>query len=455
MGLGFGLRLEQNQKLIMTPELRQAIKILQLSSQELSDYLNEQVLDNPLIELKEEITVPEKKESDIDWEDYMREMRETPEPGIPREVKSEFPFENLVTRGTSLQEHLYSQLGLQILSEDDKRVAQYLIGNIDAVGYLSVTVEQTQNDLKVRSSQVLEVLSILQSFDPPGVCSRNLQECLLIQLKQKGLLDYHLRVLVENHLENIGQGKLNKVAQLLNIPIIKVQEMADIIRSLNPKPGASFGTGEEIRYIVPDVFVERIDGEYIVLLNDNHVPLLTINKTYSSILNKSNNVDETTRNFVESKLNQAVWLIRSIEQRRTTIYQVAVALVNQQRDFFDQGIRFLKPLNLKQVAGEVGVHESTVSRATANKFIQTPHGTFEFKFFFNGGFNTGQGDSTSSESIKQMVSEIIKAEDSAKPYSDQKVADLLKGRGIEIARRTVSKYREELGIPNTGQRRRY
>lgn len=457
MSLNFGLRLEQNQKLIMTPELRQAIKILQLSAMELNDYVNQMITDNPLVEVveDEQAQKPDKKETEIDWSNFLQDLRELSRNRQPREVKDEFPFEKLFSHEISLQEYLISQLGLLSVSEQEYRIARYLIGNVDSAGYLTVTPAEAAADLKTEESLCGKVLQVIQGFDPPGVCATNLCECLLLQLKMKGLNDPLLIDLVKNHLENIAAGKMNRVAQCLNISINQVQELADVIKSLNPKPGASFGGDEEIRYIVPDVIIERLDDEYVILVNDGHVPRLTINHTYSSILNKNSNVDEETRDFVENKLNQAVWLIRSIEQRRSTIYQVTENLVKMQREFFDQGIKHLKPLTLKQVAEKVGVHESTVSRATSNKYLQTPHGIFEFKFFFTSGLTTDQGDSASSESIKRSLQEIIKGEESTKPYSDQKLADIMKSRGINIARRTVTKYREELGIPNTGLRRRY
>lgn len=465
MNLNYGLRIEQSQKLIMTPELRQAIKILQLSLLELSNYVDQMITENPLIEIKEEQysskeemdlkdKSSETKDSEIDWEDYFNEKNDPSETREKKEVKAELPFENYMTRGINLQEHLYSQLGCLALDKIECCIAHYLIGNIDPCGYMSVTAEQAANDLNVTAEQVEKALKVVQNLDPPGIGARNLSECLLIQLKQKGLNDPLLINFVNNYLELMATGKLSRVAQALNVPVMQVQEMADLIKTLNPKPGASFGGGD-IRYIVPDVLVERIEDEYIIHMNDNYLPRLTINKTYSSILKNSEKTDDSTRDFVENKLNQALWLMRSIEQRRTTIFQVANALVKTQRAFFDYGIKHLKPLTLKQIAEQINVHESTVSRATDNKYIQTPHGIFEFKFFFGSGLHTDSGESASSESIKRLLQEIVKGEDPAKPYSDQKLSDILQKRGINIARRTVSKYREEIGIPNTGFRKRY
>lgn len=461
MNISFGLRLEQTQKLIMTPELRQAIKILQLSSIELTDYLNQMIMDNPLIDIKDEtpeVDPVKETKQEINWEDYLRdlqEVRDKVERNSSREVKPEITYDNLLTRGTSLEEHLFSQLGVIPLTREEKRIARYLIGNVNSIGYLTVTLEQVAEDLGVKKEKAEKVLSLIQNFDPSGICARSLCECLLIQLRQRDELSEELCTLVENHLENIGAGKLNKVAQMMNLSVARIQELADLIKTLNPKPGASFGGGEDIRYIVPDVTVERIDDGFVILVNEGHIPHLTINKTYSSILNKASDADVNTKEFVENKLNQALWLMRSIEQRRMTIYQVASELVKMQEEFFLHGIKYLKPLTLKQIAEKVGVHESTVSRATSNKYIQTPHGIFEFKFFFTAGLSTDRGESASTESIRHLLLEIVKNEDPKKPYSDQKLADILQERGISIARRTVTKYREELSILNAGQRKRY
>jgi RNA polymerase sigma-54 factor len=359
-----------------------------------------------------------------------------------------------MSKGTSLHEHLYTQLGYLALSKTDHYIARYLIGNMNSCGYIYVPFEQAAADLKVSVKQVKKAIAIIQGFEPSGVGASSLSECLIIQLRQKGIEDEILYELITNHLELIASGKLNRAAQILGVPVARIQKMADLIKTLNPKPGASYGCGD-IRYIVPDVTVERIDDDFVIYLNDNHIPNLTINKAYSAILKKSNNADDSTRDFVESKLHQALWLIRSIEQRRMTIYQVTNALVKTQRPFFKHGIKYLKPLTLKQIAEQINVHESTVSRATDNKYIQTPQGIFDFKFFFSSGLQTNSGEAASSESIKRLLQEIIKEEEPTKPYSDQKISNIIQARGISIARRTVAKYREEIGIPNAGFRKRY
>ena len=461
MNINYGLKLQQSQKLMMTPELRQAIKILQLSAIELGQYVNQILLENPLMEVKEEATPfsnEQRKEKDINWEEYLRDYRENRNyrgfTGM-REVKEEFSLENLVVQDINLQEHLLSQLGCLSLTFLQQRVGQYLIGNINPAGYLMVTAEQAASDLKVPQKLVKEVLQFIQNFDPSGVGARNLRECLLLQLKQQNILNEDLMKLIGKHLADLGDGKYHKVADALNLSVIRIQELADIIKQLNPKPGASFASGERIRYIAPDIFIEQVGGEYIIMLNDRLLPSLAISQAYNSIYLREGVVDENTKKFVENKLNQAMWVIQSIEHRQKTLYRLAKILLKKQRQFFDKGIKYLQPLTLKQVAGELEVHESTVSRATTNKYIQTPHGLFELKFFFSSGYKLDTGISASAESIKKLIQEIITTEEPTRPYSDQALAELLQEKGLNIARRTITKYRHELGILNRGQRRRY
>ncbi|MGI6587247.1 MAG: RNA polymerase factor sigma-54 [Peptococcia bacterium] len=451
MKLDYGLKLEQSQKLMITPELRQALQILQFSSLELAQYVNQILSENPLLEIKEE----EKKENEITWEDYFHEMQKQPDYTGSQEVKEEFPLENIVVRDLNLQDYLLSQLGYLSLTPLEQKIGRYLIGNVNSAGYLTISVEQSAHDLQVRKEQVEKILRFIQNFEPAGVGARNLRECLLLQLKQKNIQEQDLRRVIENHLEDLGAGKFMKVAETMNLSVLRIQELADFIKTLNPKPGASFSNGEQICYIIPDIFVERVEGEYIILLNDYLVPRLMINQTYRSVFREDNEVDKKTRGFVENKLNQALWVMRSMEQRRKTLYQIAEVLLKKQREFFDKGIKYLRPLTLKQVAVEMDVHESTVSRATTNKYMQTAHGIFELKFFFSPGLKMSTGKSMSTESIKRMLQEIIKNEDSAKPYSDQKLAELLQEKGVCIARRTITKYRHELGILSKAQRRRF
>jgi len=471
MRMGYGLNVVQTQNLIMTPELRQAITILQLSSLDLSTYIEQQLQENPLLELREEgneseggaaaegkpvDTGEEKPDYDLDWEEYFQDGSDL---GTARrgkqEVRQEYSYENFLSQSATLSEHLLLQLNLSTCRGRDRAIGEYLIGNIDENGYLQMSLQEVAFRLKADPSEVAGVLTMIQGFDPPGVGARDLVECLSIQVKQLGIKNEILNKLINNYLMDLAKGKLNRIAHNLGVPVQEVQEAADILKTLDPKPGRNFTSLNETRYIVPDVVLEKVEGEYIILVNDVNIPRITINSTYRSVLSKDKNYDSGTRRFVESKLNAAAWLIRSIEQRRLTLYRVTNCLVELQRDFLDYGVKYLKPLNLKKVAEMVGLHESTVSRATSNKYIQTPQGVFEMKYFFSTGLNNDAGTATSTESIKKMLQEIVTGEDTRAPLNDQRIAELFRQRGIKISRRTVAKYRDELGIPPIRKRKRY
>lgn len=471
MRVGYELNIEQTQKLIMTPELRQAITVLQLSSLELNAYIQQQLQENPLLELREDDyeqsreeegdVLPGKDESsrkefDVDWEDYFHDSSDlgmTGRGGV--EEQPEYSVENFLTRVPTLADHLLFQLSLQNCSEEERAIGEYLIGNIDDNGYLRCSIQDAAQFLGTAEEKVEEVLALIQTFDPPGTGGRNLRECLMIQVKQLGIEDDLLIRVIDRHLEDLARGKFSKMAQVLDVPLQEIQRVADIIKTLDPKPGRKFGGAEGVRYIVPDVVVEKVDGEYIVLVNDVMYPRIHINSAYRSVLSREKNCDSGIRRFVEKKLNAAMWLIRSIEQRRLTLYKVARCLVDLQRDFLDYGVKHLKPLNLKQVAEIVGLHESTVSRATSNKYIQTPQGVFEMKYFFSTGLSDLSGSMVSSESIKKMIAELVAAEDPRNPLNDQRISEILYEKGIKISRRTVAKYRDELGIPPIRMRKRY
>ncbi|ACV64631.1 RNA polymerase, sigma 54 subunit, RpoN [Desulfofarcimen acetoxidans DSM 771] len=472
MRMGYGLHVEQTQKLIMTPELRQAITVLQLSSLELSMYIDQQLQENPMLEVREDdldrIEENEgaegdasggeeelsRQECDVDWEEYFHDS----DLDLGRREKlaeqSGSGYENFLTQAPNLTEYLMMQLNLSRCGDYLKAIGEYIIGNVDHNGYLHVSVKEIAEQLEVSQSKVEQALSVIQSFDPLGVGASSLQECLLIQVRYLNIKNKLVAELIEKYLPDIAKGRLNQIAQQLGVAVTEVQEAADIIKTLDPKPGRNFSATNDVRYIVPDVIVERVEGEYIILVNDSSVPRLTINTAYRSVLTQDK-FDLQTRRFVESKLNSAAWLLKSIEQRRLTLYKVASCLVDLQKDFMEYGVKHLKPLNLKTVAEIVGLHESTVSRATSNKYIQTPQGVFEMKFFFSTGLTSAGGGMTSAESIKKTLRELIASEDARKPLNDQKISDIFAERGIKISRRTVAKYRDELNIPPLKQRKRY
>lgn len=460
MQLGYGLTLEQTQKLILTPELRQAIAILQMSTLDLNQFVEKELQENPILEkvVEEQGKADqwdEREESfDIDWQNYFQDSSDLGYYQGPSRERNDYNFEAFTAKAPNLAEHLNFQLSISGCAPVLRPVVAYLIGNLDYRGYLMISLQDVASQMGIEIQQAEAALAVLQGMEPVGVGARTLTECLLLQVKYLNLKDPLLEPLISGYLEDLAGGRYNKIATQLGVTVHQVQQAADQLKLLDPKPARNFSGADGVRYIVPDVTVERVEGEYVILVNDTATPRITVNETYKGAL-RDNGIDSATRKYVEDKLNSAVWLIRGIEQRRLTIYRVAKALVDLQRGFLDGGVKFLKPLNLKDVAQQLELHESTISRATANKYMQTPQGVFEMKYFFSTGIKHSQGNEVSTTSIKQLLQEIVAEEDPQKPLSDQKIADVMKAKGIKISRRTVTKYRDELGILSTNQRKRY
>jgi len=459
MRLGFELTLEQSQKLIMTPELRQAIQMLQFTSQELTQYLEKQMETNPLLEIEskesneESIDAHTNKQDDIDWKEYIGQYDDISYKNFSNKEDKEYAFENYIATETSLKDHLLFQLHLALFDEKEKEIGEFIIESIDKNGYLNNSLEDLSRILNVNQLQVESVLSIIQTFDPIGVGARDLKECLMIQLKANNIEDPNAYLIVENHLEDLGQNRISKISKELNLNLKSIQVICDLIKSLQPKPGSGFAhVSDEIKFIASDVSLQYIDGEYVILVNDITAPRLTISSFYKELLSRTE--DQNITEFLTQKLNSAMWMVKSIEQRRSTIYKVVEAIVKFQQDFFDKGRKSLKPLTLKEVADYIGVHESTVSRATSGKYIQTPRGIYELKFFFSSGVSSDDGG-IAATSIKSMIKELIDKEDAVKPFSDQQIVNMLKEKNIIISRRTVAKYRDELRIPSSSGRRRF
>jgi len=465
----------------MTPQLQQAIKLLQLSRMELMDVVREELEENPVLEEGQE--PPEDKAqseedpaaetnaenapealkevegeqdgmSDIDWKTYLESYSLGGTTANSYEDDEDRPsYENLLTRKPSLTDHLMWQLGLSRLENRERAIAGEIIGNIDDDGYLQVSIEELSVQTGCDPAQAEKVLAAIQDFDPPGVASRNLQECLLKQVEQLGMTEDVVGIILRDHINDLETRRYQVIARGLQIPLDDVFSAAKFISSLDPRPGSQFGQ-EDVHYITPDIFVHKISDEYVVVLNDEGLPNLRINSFYRNALSGAEQLDEKAGEYIQEKLRGALWLIKSIHQRQRTIYRVTKSIVKFQRDFFDRGVEHLKPLVLRDVAEDIEMHESTVSRVTTNKYVQTPQGLFELKYFFNSGINTTGGDSVASESVKSKIKEIITAEDLRKPFSDQKIVELLRGQGIDIARRTVTKYREMLGVGSSTQRKR-
>lgn len=459
MELGYNLTLKQAQKLIMTPELRQAIELLQFTSLELDEYLENQIEKNPLLEM-EEIKKDddnddnvEEVEEDIDWEEVIENYDDISYKPQNEKDQKEYTYENFISYSPSLKEHLLIQIKLVFFDDKDIEIGEVLIDYIDENGYFNGDLDEIGEELNVETEVLENILQKIQTLDPIGVGSRDLKECLMIQLKEKNVLEPIIYEIIENHLEDIATNRLQKISKELGIGLKEVQEYCDLIKTLEPKPGRGYsGEEREVKYIVPDVILREIDGEYIILLNDITAPRLNINSYYKELITKSS--DSNTTDYLKEKLNSALWIIKSIEQRRMTIYNVVNSILKHQKEFLEEGEKALKPLTLKDVAVDIDVHESTVSRAINGKYIQTPQGLFELKYFFTSGVSSKKGD-LSSTSIKSIINDLIENEDPTKPLSDQKITDILKEKGISISRRTVAKYRDELNIPSSTLRRRY
>ncbi len=458
MKLGYDLTLEQSQKLIMTPELRQAIQMLQYTSLELNNYIKQEMEVNPLLEWEkpaegvQEVAETEIKldETEIDWKEYLEKYDDISYKVEVDKNKKDYSFENYTSYGETLKDYLIEQLNMINIDASDYKTGEYIIQNIDNNGYLIATVEEMAEQLKHSAEEIETILSVIQAFEPYGVGARNLKECLLIQLKDEK--NYKIKQIVEDHLEDIAQNKIAVISKALGISNIKTQEYIDIIKSLEPKPGRSFKGSEDVKYIIPDATIEEINGEFYIFINDITGPRLNINEYYRNLLKTTK--DQKTTEYLESKFNSAMWIIKSIEQRRQTMYKVIESILKYQKDFFLYGEKRLNPLTLKDVAEDIEMHESTISRATSGKYVQTPRGLFELKYFFTAGLSARIGE-ISTTSVKSIIKGIIKDENPKKPLSDQVITDMLKAREIIISRRTVAKYREELNIPSSSMRRRF
>jgi RNA polymerase sigma-54 factor len=466
MKLDYQLKLEQTQKLIITPELKLAIMLLQFSTLELLDYIQEELLNNPVLEIREgeekevELSRDEEPfaasaEGEFPWEEYFRDMGLDPAAPAGKTAQPDWAptVENCAGEPGTMLEDLLGQLRLMPLSPRQYSIAAYLVGNLDSNGYLRGDLHELACALGVALEELESVLEILHGLEPPGIASRNLQECLLLQLANLDSPPPLAVEIVRRYLPATADGRYRHIASRVGCDLEEVRDAVDFIRTLNPKPGSIFGGGDEARYIIPDIIVEKVGRDYIVIGNDSGIPQLTIGPFYQRLL-QNGCKDEQLSTFIKNKLEKAYWLIRSIEQRRLTLIKVSQQIVQIQKPFLEHGIKRLKPLILKDVAQQVGVHESTVSRATTNKYIQTPRGLFSFKFFFSSGLAGEDGEDYSSHSIKTYLRELIDTEDCQSPLSDQQLTDLLQEKGIIISRRTVAKYREELAIPASYRRRR-
>lgn len=444
MRLDFNLQLQQEQKLIMTQEMQLAVKMLQLTSFELIEYIEDQLVENPLLEAENE----DKPEIDP-IEDYISSLQKEGIDFMEMEDGKEYvsPF-HFIAEESSLWDCLREQLRLIPLNKSLYRVGEYIIDNINENGYLTVDIENISSRFGIDLNRTGEMIEIIQSLDPPGICARNLSECLILQLKRKEIEDRVLENIILNMLEDVGEGRIQKISTLNDISLEKTKEYIDIIKALDPKPGIRL-CSDTTRYIIPDVYIEKIDGQYVISVNEESIPQVKVNNGYKRMLRNKNSPEYM---YVKEKLQSAIWLIKSIEQRMSTIKRVVKAIFEYQIDFFEVDSGLL-PLTLKQIAETTELHESTISRAVNGKYVQTPKGLFEIKNFFIKGIQNKKGEDISTLKIKNRIKEIVKEENHKKPFSDQQISDMLRNEGIDISRRTVAKYREEMGILASSKRK--
>jgi RNA polymerase sigma-54 factor len=473
------------QQLVMTPQLQQAIKLLQLSRIELQEMVTTELQENPVLEEVPagEVEAAEQARSEVqpgpaeqaeepvlnrelsavdkigtlDWQEYIDTHSNSMHGSLTAEAISEDgegppSWENSLTKKTSLEDHLIWQLRLSKISEKEENIGLYIIGNLNENGYLAMPLEDVCAATETTLEEAEAILRRIRFFDPVGVAARDLRECLLAQLESLGLSDHLAARIVADHLGHLESKRYEKLARELGVGIDEIADAAHVIGSLEPKPSRGFEQ-DEVRTVLPDVFVEKVGDDYVIYLNDDGVPRLRVSSLYRRMVGQEGEAEEQARQYLQEKVRAATWLIKSIQQRQQTLFRVTQSIFKFQREFLDYGVSQLKPMVLRDVAEDIHMHESTVSRATANKYVYTPQGLFELKFFFQSGIRGGNGEDVASETVKEKIRGIIAAENPQKPYSDQHIAAMLSTNAIEIARRTVAKYREAMGILPSSKRR--
>jgi RNA polymerase sigma-54 factor len=499
MGIQLKQGLRQQQNLVMTPQLQQAIKLLQLNHMELAELINQELTENPVLEEISENEAPEDNlataagdetfdpeiqqqndeasqvqeqkpeeqslagKDEVNWDAYLEDYNEgSGSAPSMKETPDETPtYENTLTKTTSLEEHLQWQLSMLNLMENEQRVAGLIIASLNDDGYFEgdLTAIAARAGIEVEDAE--EILKMIQLFDPIGIGARNLKECLLIQARLLQPRQPVVETIIENHMVELEKHNIPAIAKALAIPIEQAVEAQKIIHEFEPRPGNLF-TEPDTQYIQPDIFIQKVGDQYVIHMNDDGIPRLRVSNYYKSIVQKENaavaqgkETEGKAKEYVQDKLRAALWLIRSIQNRQKTIYKVTEAILARQREFFEKGARFLKPMVLKDIAADVGMHESTISRVTTNKYVHTPVGTFELKYFFNSSIASSDGgDAVASSAVKERIKQLITKEDPKRPLSDQQLVDLLAKENVDIARRTVAKYREMLHILPSSKRKR-
>ena len=470
MEMKMNLNLKMNQKLVMTPMLQQAIKLLPLARLELAQLVRQEIIDNPVLEemLEDDVdSLDERKKEDeeenydvessqdsqeqeIDWDSYFQNNIDQ---GMSAESLAERPsIEATYKKEISLSDHLFWQLNLTIDSDWDKFIGSCIIGNIQKDGYLGADLSEIAHTCQTDEPNVERVLKIIQKFEPAGVAARSLQECLMIQAEELAETHPLVNKLIDKYLDRLEETYLANVAAELKTNQDNVLEALKIIKEFSPKPGIAFNS-ETVDYVRPDLVVIKTDEGYDVSLNEDGIPNIKINAFYQNLLNTTK--EGKTKEYLDEKYRSALWLIKSIDQRRQTIYKVGKSIIKLQKSFLDNGLSYLQPMVLKDVAKDIEMHESTVSRITTNKYIDTPQGIYELKFFFHSGIKSYIGNSLSSIRVKNMIKEVVAEENSNKPYTDDQMVQVLMRKNAKIARRTITKYRKELNIPPASKRKKF
>jgi len=456
---------------VLSPQLQQSLLILQVPLLELHNLVQQEMETNPVLEeLPSELSPEERngaessaddnfKEEfeklatlDEEWRDYMAQSGSYTGGSHEAKDKRQFFFDSIAVQET-LQQHLMTQLNQTVLNASDRKTEELIIGNIDDNGFLQSTPEEMALSSGIAKEDFEKMLALIQSFYPPGVGARDLRDCLLIQLQREGKESSLECKIISEHMEDLGKRRFPEIARRMNISVEEVQKCANNIAQLNPRPGQAFAAAPQ-NYVLPDVTVEKVDGDYQIILNNEQIPHLRISNIYKDIIAQSDNGSEV-KDYVRDKIRSGKFLIRSIHQRQQTISNIAQQIVSRQRDFLDHGSSHLKPMTMKEIADAVGVHETTVSRAVSGKYMATPQGVFEMKYFFTPGYQTATGESMSNTSVKEAILDLVKHEDGNAPLSDQEIVEILSDRGVPIARRTVAKYRTELNILPSNMRRKY
>ncbi|MCX8084949.1 MAG: RNA polymerase factor sigma-54 [Calditerrivibrio sp.] len=457
--LNLGIQTKLGQKLLITPQMRQSLNILQMTVTELSTELNNILQENPVLEVIESKEDFEQNSSEIDqylenlkkieWEDFFSDREDFKYIASDDE---DVDFEKFVSRSVSLEDHLIFQLKILGLPPEEEEIGIYIIGNIDENGYLASSIENIAADLKVDVDLVRKILRHIQDFEPSGVGATNLSECVVKQLEDMGVVqdDIELiKVILQDHYTLLEKMDIKGLANALDISTEYVEDLIGMIKRTDPKPGLKYYN--QTKYIVPDVYVIKKDDKIEIIPNDESIPSIKINGYYIKML-KDKGLDKNTYDYISEKVKSALWVLKSLNQRKSTIISVMESIVKFQRDFFFKGFDALKPLRLKDIADDIGIHESTISRVTSGKYAMTEFGVIEIKTFFVKGIQTDSGNIT-TDSVKSMIKALIDDEDKSRPLSDQKISEILAKKGVNIARRTVAKYREEMGIPSTADRK--